>query len=207
MAYVLGFFTADGNMIRNKRGAHFISIEITDRDILEEIKKALNSNHKIGIREREVEDHKEIYRLQIGSKEMFSDLLKLGLTPNKSKTIELPNVPKEYFPHFIRGYFDGDGNVTICDYIRKDRNNKKYRIISSGFTSGRKHFLRNLHFKLKEFANITGGTFNFSNRGYRLYFSVKDSLSLYNFMYGSLENSLFLLRKKSKFEEYFNMRA
>ena len=27
MAYVLGFFTADGNMIKNKRGAHFIEAD------------------------------------------------------------------------------------------------------------------------------------------------------------------------------------
>jgi hypothetical protein len=30
MAYVLGFFTADGNMLKNKRGAHFIEFNTTD---------------------------------------------------------------------------------------------------------------------------------------------------------------------------------
>jgi hypothetical protein len=34
MAYVLGFFTADGSMIRNKRGAHFIEFQITDKNLL-----------------------------------------------------------------------------------------------------------------------------------------------------------------------------
>ena len=38
MAYVLGFFTADGNMIKNKRGSHFIEFYSTDRDIIEKIK-------------------------------------------------------------------------------------------------------------------------------------------------------------------------
>ena len=89
MAYVLGFFIADGNMIKNKRGAYFISIEITDKDILEKIREVIGSNHKISIR-KEIENHKERYRLQIGSKEMFNDLLKLGVVPNKSKVIELP---------------------------------------------------------------------------------------------------------------------
>jgi len=37
MAYVLGFFTADGSMIRNKRGTCFIELEITDKELLEKL--------------------------------------------------------------------------------------------------------------------------------------------------------------------------
>lgn len=204
MAYVLGFFTADGNMIKNKRGAHFISIEITDKDILEKIREVLGSDHKISTRRR-IFPNKRIYRLQIGSKEIFNDLLRIGLTPNKSKTINLPSIPNIYFSDFVRGYFDGDGNVTISTYIRKDRNNKKRKIILSGFTCGSKEFLRSMHLKLREFALVIGGTFHYSSRGYRLYFPISDSLRLYNFMYGKLENDLFLLRKKNKFEKYFKI--
>src|SRR3989344_5923597 len=112
MAYVLGFFVADGNMIRNKRGAYFISIEITDKDILEKMKKAIGSTHKISIRKNQFPE-KDSYRLQIGSKAMFNDLLKLGITPNKSKTIDLPEIPKNYFSDFLRGYFDGDGCISF----------------------------------------------------------------------------------------------
>jgi len=202
MAYVLGFFTADGNMIRNKRGAYFIAIEITDRDILEKIRVIINSNHKIGTRKRELPE-KDTYRLQIGSKEIFNDLIKLGITPNKSKTIELPFIPDKYFSDFVRGYFDGDGNVTIANYIRKDRKNKKSKTILSGFTSGSKNFLQNLHINLKKITEISGGTFNYSSGGYRLYFSVKDSFKLYKFMYNKIDNGLFLKRKRDKFKEYF----
>ena len=52
IAYVLGFFAADGNMTKNKRGAHFIEFQITDQDLLIKIKKLLGSNHKIGIRKK-----------------------------------------------------------------------------------------------------------------------------------------------------------
>jgi len=202
MAYVLGFFTADGNMIRNKRGAHFVTIEITDKDILEKIRETIDSNHKISIRKKEFPD-KDTYRLQIGSKQIFNDLLKLGLTPNKSKTIDLPHVPDKYFAHFIRGYFDGDGNVTISNYMRKARNNKKSRTILSGFTCGSHKFLSNLQIGLRKNVGILGGTFNYSSRGYRLYFSVNDSLKLYNFMYTGINNHLFLSRKREIFEKYF----
>lgn len=203
MAYVLGFFTADGDMIKNKRGAHFIELQITDKNLLEKIRNLLGSNHKIGI--NKINDKwKTRYRLQIGRKIIFNDLLKLGLTPNKSKTITLPKIPNKYLSHFTRGYFDGDGNVTISKYKRANRNYKKSTTILSGFTSGSKFFLEKLHLKLKKIAKISGGTLYF-HQGYRLYFSVKDSLLLYKFLYKNINNNLYLSRKKKIFEKYFKL--
>ena len=49
MAYVLGFFAADGCMIKNKRGAHFIEFHITDKNLLFAIRAAMRSNHKIAV--------------------------------------------------------------------------------------------------------------------------------------------------------------
>jgi DNA-binding transcriptional regulator WhiA len=80
MAYVLGFFAADGSMYRTRRGTHFIEFQITDEDLLLKIQKALWSNHKITQRTRGNKRHKSIYRLQIGSKEIFSDFSNLGMT-------------------------------------------------------------------------------------------------------------------------------
>src|SRR3989344_4542443 len=110
MAYVLGFFAADGNMIKNKRGAHFIEFQITDRDILNQIKNLLGSNHKISIRDRN-KKWKKSYRLQLGSKEIFNDLIKLGMVPRKSNILKFPKIPDVYLADFVRGYFDGDGHV------------------------------------------------------------------------------------------------
>ena len=90
MAYVLGFFAADGTMIANNRGAHFIEFHVTDREILIKIRKVLRSNHKIAVRDRQNPKWKIGYRLQIGSNEMFSDLIKLGFVPNKSLVINFP---------------------------------------------------------------------------------------------------------------------
>ena len=204
MAYVLGFFTADGSMIKNKRGAHFIEFQITDRDLLFKIRKTLGSEHKIATRKRNG-NWKTIYRLQIGSGEMFNDLLALGMLPRKSKIISLPEIPDKYFSHFLRGYFDGDGNVVSTKYRRADRNNRVYTTVLSGFTSGSKIFLEKMHTKIKRLAGVSGGTLYFHGRGHRLFFSVKDSLSLYNFMYNGSEKDLFLARKKKIFEKYFNI--
>ena len=203
MAYVLGFFTADGNMIKNKRGAHFISIEITDKDILEEMKKAIGSNHKISIRKNQFPE-KDSYRLQIGSKVMFNDLLKLGITPNKSKTIDLPEIPKNYFSDFLRGYFDGDGCISFGTYLRKDRNNAKF-LLASHFTSGSKVLLESLLSKLREVFNTKTGFIYTKNRGFDLTLSTNDSKKLFSLMYGNLKNNLFLERKYNKFKKALNL--
>jgi len=64
MAYILGFFAADGNMLKNKRGAHFIEFNTVDKELLEKIKKTLRSDHKISARRRS-EKWATCYRLQI----------------------------------------------------------------------------------------------------------------------------------------------
>src|SRR3990167_6827407 len=87
MAYVLGFFAADGNMLKNRRGAHFMEFTSTDKDIIVKIRKALGSSHKISCRQTNPK-WKPAYRIQIGSKVIFSDLLELGMTPAKSNVIK-----------------------------------------------------------------------------------------------------------------------
>lgn len=202
MAYVLGFFAADGSMYQTRRGTHYIEFQITDRILLKEIQKLLGSDHKISLRRRKKNIHKDIYRLQIGSRIIFSDLAQLGMTQAKSKTLKLPDIPERYFSHFLRGYFDGDGNVTVGEYARKGSKNKK-RIILSGFTCGSGDFLKALYGKIKIMSKVRGGTLYQHNRAYRLYFAIKDSAALYHFMYRDLKNGLFLSRKKRIFESYF----
>jgi hypothetical protein len=52
MAYVLGFFAADGYITHNKRGASFWSIQIVDKKLLYEIRKVTGSEHAISERIR-----------------------------------------------------------------------------------------------------------------------------------------------------------
>ena len=201
MAYVLGFFVADGNLALNPRGSRYISFTSCDRDLLYKIRSLLQSNHKIASRRRN-ENNKLAYCLQIGSKIIFNDLLKLGLKPNKSKVLKFPSIRKKYLSNFVRGFFDGDGNVTISEYHRSDRKSHRGRTILSGFISGSKKFLNDLREHLQKYASLGDGTLYFSNGGYRLFYSVNDSRKLYNFMYNNLSNNLFLERKKKIFESY-----
>ncbi|MCF7833662.1 MAG: hypothetical protein K9L98_00810 [Candidatus Pacebacteria bacterium] len=202
MAYILGFLFADGNIICNKRGSWFFSIQITDKDILYKMKTVMGSEHKIS-RRKKVKCCKSLYRLQIGSKEMCQDLIKLGLTERKSKKMILPSIPKVYFGDFLRGYFDGDGGVWV-GYINKNRNKKTFAIMTY-FTSGSLIFLNKLKEKLNYLA-IRGGFVVKKERGYDLKFSMLDSLKISKIMYNS-NSPLFLGRKRAKFDNYIKMRS
>lgn len=204
MAYVLGFFAADGYITVNKRGGQFWCMDISDKKHIEKIKKVIQSDHKISIRRRKGGKYKT-YRLQIGSPEICDDLRKLGFDERKTKNMVVPNVPKKYFSNFVRGYFDGDGNVW-SGLIHKGREVWSLSI-QVVFTSCSEIFLFDLKTKLDQFG-IKNGVLR-KNKGnfYRLTYSVFSSLKLYNFMYNDLSTSnLFLKRKKDVFGKYINMK-
>jgi hypothetical protein len=200
MAYVLGYFAADGSMIKSKRSAYYVEFTTTDRILLENFKSATGVQNKISERSRSNIIWKSQYRIQVGSKTWFEDLTALGFTPNKSLTLVLPAIPAEFLGDFVRGYFDGDG----CVYFKKHWSSwhkKEVWVFSSLFTSGARHFLEELHQVLLE-NGISGGHIAQKKRGYALVFSRHDSLALYDIMYNTGQVSgLFLPRKRDKFEE------
>ena len=196
MAYILGFFTADGCMIRNNRGAHFIEFHINDRCILVFIKSALRSNHKIALRRRGG-NRQDGYRIQFGSKKMFTDLQGLGLTQRKSLSIKLPNIPSQFFGHYVRGYFDGDGCVYFARLQCADRKRPR-KIFSTLFTSGSKVFLEELHQALRRHGLEGGSLHKKSRGGFDMSFSHRDSLALYRLMYNTAPDTGFYLPRKYK---------
>ena len=204
MAYVLGFITADGSLSRNKRGAYFLELTSTDREIIYKIRDVFKSNLAVGEYQPKGGNCKKRYRLQVGSKKIFHDLGGLGIKPRKSRVVKLPNITSEHFHHFVRGYFDGDGCVNLCRYFRKDRT-KPTLFLNSGFTSGSRKILYSIHARLKELGVVHGGSLHYHDRAYRLWFANKDSISLYSFMYHGIKDELFLSRKKAVFERYLAM--
>ncbi len=200
MAYVLGFFAADGYMWVTKRGGKFFGFQINDKKLLYSIRDTLESDHKIAIRKRRNPKWSETYRLQIGSNMMFEDLLRLGMTIIKTKSIEFPKIPQKYFGDFVRGYFDGDGNVWVGE-IHKERKTTHISI-QSVFTCSIKHFLITLKEELAKY-NLKGGSLvTRGGRHFNLQYSINDSIMLYHLMYDQCTSDLFLERKKKKFEKY-----
>ena len=208
MAYVLGFFAADGYITVNKRGGQFWCIQITDKKLLESIKEVTKSEHRISVRLPKKSGESVLYRFQVGSIEMCEDLRRLGFSEKKTKSLAIPNIPKKYFSDFVRGYFDGDGNVW-SGLMHKSRKTHTL-VIQTVFTSCSGKFLEKMRERLQVF-NIERGVLRQRKQGkgsyYRLVYSVLNSLKLYDFMYNELGTSkLFLKRKRSVFEEYIKMR-
>lgn len=107
MAYVLGYWWADGCMRIKVHGAHEIEIASNDLEHLETIAQAIGGKYYL----RKVALSSNTYVIAFCSKEMYQDILAHGGTPRKSKTIGFPNVPTDLLPHFVRGVVDGDGTL------------------------------------------------------------------------------------------------
>jgi len=199
MAYVLGYFAADGSMIPHKNGGHYIEFTSTDRILLEHVQGVTGSNHHISTRPTRGEKWKTAFRLQVGSKEWFQDLTALGFTPNKSQTLAFPDVPQSCLGGFVRGYFDGDGCVYFNSLKFADRKNKRW-ILLTLFTSGSREFLESLLSRLRAHG-MRGGNVLSKERGFDLRFSHSDSLALCQLMYNTGQvSNLYLPRKREKLE-------
>jgi len=200
MAYVLGFFAADGTMTKTKRGGKYIAFHITDKELLEDIRLLMESEHKIAVRVRDPR-WKLGYRMQIGSKKLFDDLTSFGFTPNKSNSLNLPNIPQEYFGEYVRGYFDGDGCVYYNEVQFSDRKNKKH-VLQVRFTCGDRGYLENFLKIMHVVARLTGGSVfqKHKKQAFELVFSQRDCLALYAFMYNNTQTCG--VRLERKFEKF-----
>lgn len=110
MAYILGFILADGCIIKGTYKGYSDSlkfgVQLSDRDILEKIKKELQAEHKLSI-------IKNAVHFCIASQTLVNNLKKLGISYRKSLNENLPVVPKRHTRDFIRGIVDGDGGMQI----------------------------------------------------------------------------------------------
>lgn len=179
MAYILGFFIADGTIATNTQ---MISFSQKESYILESIRAELNSNHII------TKNNSGVYLLNLNSKVMRRDLIELhGVTPNKSNSIQFPKVPDEYLSHFIRGYFDGDGYI----------NYKQYTVT---FVGGSQLFMTELMHVLKE--KGFQPQLQIQGKNYRVHIRGRRSIKLFsNWIYENKSNRLYLLRKHDIFQK------
>lgn len=128
-AYWLGFITADGWVSFGKNNSAEVSIQLAIKDYehLKKINKSLNGNYEINIKEKKSSFNENINKfclLRIYSIKMATDLLKYNITPNKTYEIQLVELSDELMPHFIRGYFDGDGCVYIHSHQQRNISTK-----------------------------------------------------------------------------------
>lgn len=202
MAYILGFLFADGNIIQNKRGGCYVAFYTADKRLLLSMRSEMASNHKVSKRNTRSGN---VYRLQIGSKKFFSDLHILGLSPGKARRMNFPDIPDEFLKDFVRGYFDGDGNVWK-GRVHRERKNKAFALQAS-FTSASYEFLSFLLKRLRGIGIQGGSLFRIKTKNAsRLTLATQDALKLAEFMYNA-DCKLYLSRKREVFAEFEDMRA
>ena len=138
-AYWLGFIFADGCVYECKRKGSSkpyrglrIGLSAKDRCHLEMFSnysgmklKDLNVHNK-----KTGKDHASVY-IRRQSPDIADNLICFGVIPRKTYIDHyMPDLPEHLRPHFIRGYFDGDGCILL--------NNDRPKVIS---ILGRKTFL------------------------------------------------------------------
>ena len=123
-AYWLGFLMADGYN-HEDRYAICLRLQSGDLEILEKFKNFLKSNAPIYTFKTITKTNKlckEYKEVRVNSVYLSKQLALLGCVQNKTYRLVYPTcVPENLENHFIRGYFDGDGCLSIIR--RKDRKN------------------------------------------------------------------------------------
>ena len=119
-AYILGFIAADGH-ICPKHFRIVFQLQDSDYTILEKIKESLQSTHPIKRGLERINPYKKSSTkilkqcyLSINSKDLVTPLINMSLSGNKTYLLNesiMEYIPENLIRHFLRGYFDGDGNI------------------------------------------------------------------------------------------------
>ncbi len=110
MAWVLGVIFTDGHFGKaNSKGIKRLYIAQKEPELLEKIRRLMNSKHKIMIN-NQTNKKSKIHYFSFTNKKIYLSLIKLGLIPKKSLKLKFPDMPEEYLRHFLRGCWDGDGS-------------------------------------------------------------------------------------------------
>jgi predicted DNA-binding protein YlxM (UPF0122 family) len=133
MAYVLGVLYTDGNLYHDQiRKTYRVTISQKEPELLNKLIKLMKLDYIPRYRkQRGIAG--AIYMIDLQQKEMYDDLMKLGLHPNKSLSILFPEVPDEFVRHFLRGCWDGDGSIFF------DKSN-----LIASYVTGSKKFIERL---------------------------------------------------------------
>ena len=192
-AYWLGFLYADGYIRERKSGNSLeVKLSVKDRDHLLLFRKCIGSNHLIKEGQNKVKykggiSTSDMVHLAMYSSKLVNSIKKQGFHSRKTFTIEKPNIEKEMIPHFIRGYFDGDGSFSF--------NPKKYINKTQIVTAS----IKFQEFIISELKN--------NDIKINLYSEIKlqiqnkmDNKKFYDYIYKNA--TIYLKRKKEKYEEF-----
>lgn len=191
-AYWLGFMYADGSVSAYKSSKRIeLSLQEEDKDHLYKFARFLDYRGELKYREKQ-----KAYRIHFGSEKMYRDLIRNGCVEKKSLILTFPSeeiVPKHLQRHFIRGYFDGDGCLSL-------HLNKSFVFRKNVSILGTKEFLDGiisiLPFK-PEKADLIKKCRNNDSNNYYFQLRKDDSLKFLDYIYK--DSNIYLSRKYLKY--------
>lgn len=182
-AYAIGLITTDGNLSSNNRT---ISLASSDIEQIENLKKCLNVENKIG-RHNSGTSKTQGFRIQFGDILFYKFLQNIGLSAHKSLTIGSLLIPRKYYFDFLRGHFDGDGTF----YSYWDKRWRSSYMFYLYFYSASKRHIDWLRSKNEEYLGISGHiTKPAKDSTHSLRYAKKESLILLRNMYRNKEPKL-----------------
>jgi len=182
MAYILGIIITDGSMNPTRMS---VDISQKDKKFLNNLSVLLKTNSKINKKDQ---IPNAIYTLSLSNKEIYNDIIKLGIHPNKSLNMEYLDVPVEFESHFIRGIWDGNGTIY--------KDNKYYR---TKIVSGSEQFIIKLAERLNYYGINTNNIYHKDNYySLEIYTIINNLKTFRDFLYKDTDNLLIRLERKYK---------
>ena len=194
-AYFLGFIVADG-CLRDEGSTRYmkLKLKIDDYKILEKMIEYTSYSgnvyyHKNG----------KFCELTLSGEKIVNDLKNLGIIQNKTMVVKYPKISSNLERHFMRGFFDGDGCISIHKKREGSRDTSDRG--QANICSGSREFIEKYVDRLNIIAGITKnkirtpkGTYNVIDWG-----SFLDIERFYNLFYK--DATVYLERKKKTFDK------
>jgi hypothetical protein len=208
-AYLLGFYVADGN-INKKRKTFRVKVSAEDREIPELYKTFISPEAKLikyegyeieGRGGKKYQGNDQI-AIDINSAKLVESLVDLNYGYNKTyDNLRLPKLSDDLMVHFIRGFFDGDGSISV--YVAKEKGKKDRVRCSMSLCAKNNSILDDISKFFSKFKIKTNVNYLKRDDMYRLATSSKaEILKIYNLIYKGCNYSL--KRKLNSIESYVN---
>lgn len=186
-SYFIGLLFADGSI--SDKGKITLNLSKKDIEIVEIFKEKLKTNKPI-FSVKKTNSISFSFQNKIISEQLYN----FGLIPNKSLILKFSDkIPSEYLKDYIRGYFDGDG----CVSITKNKNSSSLRV----HFVGTYEMLEGIQNVLINKLNITKTKINQISKNKNTFqFEIRrknDIILFRDYIY--YDNCICLTRKKEKF--------
>jgi hypothetical protein len=132
-AYWAGFLFADGSLQTTSGGSPRLSVNLAAKDLghLQRFAEAIGLG-----KDKVLPNNSGQYYVTVRDPDYLDDLAKWGITKNKTYQFVQPQVPKDILGHFLRGFFDGDGDAWMsgqCPGLRMSSCKEAVRWVESAF--------------------------------------------------------------------------